>query len=85
MILSKEHPRKILYRSRKLVLIPNLPHERDGVVENELFPTGIDCRSDIGQPDRFDVYYGMADSRIGVASLTVPQRLPTTKLPTVQR
>ena len=65
------------------MLVPNLPHERDGVVENELFPTGIDCRSDIGQPDRFDVYYGMADSRIGVASLTVPQQLPTTKLPTV--
>ena len=83
MILSKEHPRKILYRSPAPLLTPILPQERDGVVENVVFPTGIDCRIDIGQPDRFDIYYGMADSRIGVASLTVPQQLPTTQLPKV--
>ncbi len=27
-------------------------------------------------PDRFDIYYGMADDRIGVARLDVPERLP---------
>jgi hypothetical protein len=27
-------------------------------------------------PDRIDVYYGMADSRIGAARLDVPERLP---------
>lgn len=83
MILSKEHPRTILYRSSEPILTPTEPHERDGVIENVVFPTGIDCRTDIGQPDRFDIYYGMADSRIGVASMTVPQRLPTTELPRV--
>jgi predicted GH43/DUF377 family glycosyl hydrolase len=83
MILSKEHPRTILYRSPAPLLTPLLPQERDGVVENVVFPTGIDCRHDIGQPDRFDIYYGMADSRIGVASMIVPQRLPTTPLPGV--
>ena len=36
----------------------------------------IDRRDDLGTPDRFDVYYGMADSRIGVARLDVPQHLP---------
>lgn len=76
MILSKEHPRTILYRSSEPVLVPTLPHERDGVVANVVFPTGIDRRDDIGQPDRFDVYYGMADSRIGVATMTVPEHLP---------
>ena len=40
-----------------------------------MFPTGIDRRDDIGAPDRFDVYYGMADSRIGVARLDVPEFL----------
>jgi predicted GH43/DUF377 family glycosyl hydrolase len=39
-------------------------------------PTGIDRRDDIGSPDRFDIYYGMADSRIGVARLDVPELLP---------
>ena len=41
-----------------------------------VFPTGIDRRDDIGQPDRFDIYYGMADSRIGVARIDVPEQLP---------
>ncbi len=81
MILSKEHPRTILYRSPRPVLTPNMPYERDGLVENVVFPTGIDRRQDIGKPDRFDVYYGMADSRIGVASLTVPERLPSSNPP----
>jgi predicted GH43/DUF377 family glycosyl hydrolase len=48
-----------------------------GVVDNVVFPTGIDRRDDIGAPDRFDVYYGMADDRIGVARLDVPATLPT--------
>jgi beta-1,2-mannobiose phosphorylase / 1,2-beta-oligomannan phosphorylase len=41
-----------------------------------VFPTGIDRRDDLGLPDRFDVYYGMADDRIGVARLDVPDSIP---------
>ena len=37
----------------------------------------IDRRDDLGSLDRFDVYYGMADSRIGVARLDVPDFVPT--------
>lgn len=77
MILSKEHPRVIRYRSTEPVLTPLLPEERSGIVPNVVFRTGIDRRDDLGQPDRFDIYYGMADSRIGVARLDVPEHLPT--------
>jgi predicted GH43/DUF377 family glycosyl hydrolase len=76
MVLSKEHPHVIRYRSAEPVLTPSLPRECDGAVANVVFPTGIDRRDDIGSPDRFDVYYGMADSRIGVARLDVPECLP---------
>ncbi|MFH0907826.1 MAG: glycosidase [bacterium] len=76
MVLSKEHPRDILYRSVEPVLTPELPQERHGTIANVVFPTGIDRRDDLGAPDRFDVYYGMADSRIGVACLQVPDTLP---------
>jgi len=76
MVLSKEHPQLIRYRSREPVLSPSLPQERDGTVANVVFPTGIDRRDDLGSPDRFDVYYGMADSRIGVARLDLPECLP---------
>jgi predicted GH43/DUF377 family glycosyl hydrolase len=76
MVLSKQHPRLIRYRSIAPVLTPTLPQERDGTVANVVFPTGIDRRDDLGTPDRFDVYYGMADNRIGVARLDLPQRMP---------
>jgi predicted GH43/DUF377 family glycosyl hydrolase len=58
-----------------------LPQERHGVDSNVVFPTGIDRRDDLDMPDRFDVYYGMADNRIGVARLDVPERLPAGALP----
>ncbi len=76
MMLSKEHPQVIRYRSTAPVLTPTLPQELSGTVAHVVFPTGIDRRDDLGLPDRYDVYYGMADSRIGVARLDVPDTLP---------
>ena len=76
MVLSNEHPRVIRYRSAEPVLTPELPQERRGTIANVVFPTGIDRRDDLGSPDRFDVYYGMADNRIGVARLDMPDILP---------
>jgi predicted GH43/DUF377 family glycosyl hydrolase len=76
MVLSEEHPREVLYRSADPILAPTLPQERIGTIGNVVFPTGIDRRDDIGSPDRFDVYYGMADDRIGVARLDLPDSLP---------
>jgi predicted GH43/DUF377 family glycosyl hydrolase len=77
MVLSREHPCQIRYRSAEPVLTPMLPYERSGTVANVVFPTGIDRRDDLGTPDRFDVYYGMADDRIGVARLDLPHSLPS--------
>ena len=77
MVLTREHPQVIRYRSEGPVLKPELPQERHGTVAHVVFPTGIDRRDDLGLPDRFDVYYGMADDRIGVARLDMPDALPT--------
>jgi beta-1,2-mannobiose phosphorylase / 1,2-beta-oligomannan phosphorylase len=76
MVLSKENPNKIIYRSPHPVLVPKGLLEREGVVANVVFRSGIDRRDDLGAPERFDVYYGMADYRIGVARLDVPATLP---------
>jgi len=76
MILSKDDPRNILYRSPRPIMKPDLPEEHVGLIANVVFPTGIDHRTDIGMPNRFDIYYGMADDRIGVARLDVPDELP---------
>jgi predicted GH43/DUF377 family glycosyl hydrolase len=75
MILSKTHPQQIIYRSPEPVLKPELPEETVGTIANVVFPTGTDRRDDIGQPNRIDVYYGMADDRIGVATMKIPDQL----------
>jgi predicted GH43/DUF377 family glycosyl hydrolase len=75
MVFSKEHPPVIRYRSAESLLTPSLPEERHGTIANVGVPTGIDRRSDLGAPDRYDVYYGMADFRIGVARFDLPDTL----------
>lgn len=76
MILSKNEPQKILYRSPEPVLFPDLIDEKLGTVGNVVFPTGTDRRTDIGEPNRIDIYYGMADDKIGVAKMEIPEELP---------
>jgi predicted GH43/DUF377 family glycosyl hydrolase len=72
LVLDQRDPRIIRYRSSTPILIPELQLEREGAVAEVVFPTGVDRRSDLGHPSRIDVYYGMADSRIGAARLDVP-------------
>ena len=76
MVLDRKHPRRIRYRSSEPVLAPEMREERTGLVDNVVFPTACDQRLDLGRPDRLDIYYGMADQRIGVARLEVPEELP---------
>ena len=72
LLLDRRDPRLIRYRSPTPILEPELQLEREGAVAEVVFPTGADLRSDLGLPSRVDIYYGMADSRIGVAHLDVP-------------
>ncbi|NNN08290.1 MAG: glycosidase [Acidimicrobiaceae bacterium] len=76
MVLSEEHPQHLLYRSRTPALVPRPSEGPRGTPSNVVFPTGIDRRVDIGEPHRYDVYYGIDDFRIGVARLDVPEVLP---------
>ena len=76
LVLAEKRPHVIRYRANSPVLEPELPEEMSGAVANVVFPTAVDRRVDLGEPDRLDVYYGMADSRIGVARTYVPEELP---------
>jgi predicted GH43/DUF377 family glycosyl hydrolase len=76
LVLSERQPSLIRYRSPDPILTPDRPEEREGRVASVVFPTAIDRRMDLGQPNRFDVYYGMADQRIGAARLDLPDQLP---------
>ncbi len=72
LLLDEKQPHLIRYRSPEPILTPELHQEREGIVPNVVFPTAIDRRDDLGLLGRFDVYYGMADKRIGVARLDFP-------------
>lgn len=72
LVADARDPRHVLYRSPTPILSPETANELDGVEDDAVFPTGIDARGD----GRIDVYYGMADTRIGAATLHVPDVLP---------
>jgi len=63
-----ERPHIVLYHSRQPILKPEGADERVGVVNNVVFPTAIDPNEADGS---YDLYYGMADSRIGRVRLEV--------------
>lgn len=70
MIHDLEQPHKIVYRSPQPVLCPESEGELRGIVDNVVFPTGLDPRPDLGART-FDFYYGMADWSIGAARMTL--------------
>ena len=64
MLLDPADPRRVLARSAHALLTPETEEETSGTLANVVFPTAIE---DID--GRLFVFYGMADSSIGVAEL----------------
>jgi predicted GH43/DUF377 family glycosyl hydrolase len=64
MILSADDPSVVLARTSEPLLSAELAAERVGIVPNVVFPTAIEEIDGV-----LFVFYGMADSRIGVAAL----------------
>ena len=67
VIHDLERPDQVVYRSPEPLLDPQTPDERIGIVNDVVFPTGIDVLGD----GRYDVYYGAADARIARARMNV--------------
>lgn len=64
MVLAADDPSRVVARTPEPIMTPETDGERDGVVANVVFPTAVE-RID----GRDYVFYGMADSRIGVAEI----------------
>jgi predicted GH43/DUF377 family glycosyl hydrolase len=64
LLLHATDPSRVLARTAEPLLAPETAEERSGIVPNVVFPTAIE-RID----DTLFVFYGMADSQIGVARL----------------
>lgn len=64
MILDADEPWRVIRRTEEPLLSAETEEERSGIVPNVVFPTAIE------RVDGVDwVFYGMADSKIGVAKL----------------
>lgn len=72
LTLRREQDYLMQYRSKTPVLFPETEEETSGMVDNVVFPTGIDDRGN----GALDIYYGMADKYIGVARMWLPKSLP---------
>ncbi|WP_125131308.1 glycosidase [Microbacterium sp. 10M-3C3] len=64
LILDADDPSRVVARTSEPLLAPETDDERSGIVPNVVFPTAIEEID-----GRLFVFYGMADSKIGVALL----------------
>lgn len=69
-LMDLEDPTKEIGRLRQPLFSPEHEWERVGVVKNVVFPTGV-----ILEDDTVYIYYGAADKRIGVASVSLTELL----------
>lgn len=67
-LLDLEEPSKVLYRTGEPILTPEEPYELYGMVPNVCFPCATLCDAATG---RLAIYYGAADTHIGLAFTTV--------------
>ncbi|WP_431220864.1 glycoside hydrolase family 130 protein [Leifsonia xyli] len=64
MILDADEPWRVIARTEEPLLSAETEDERSGIVPNVVFPTAIETVDGVDW-----VFYGMADSKIGVARL----------------
>jgi beta-1,4-mannooligosaccharide/beta-1,4-mannosyl-N-acetylglucosamine phosphorylase len=75
-VLDLVHPEKLLARGRMNILEPREPYELTGQVPNVVFPSGaivsdVDADGFAALDSEVKVYYGAADTCIGLARATV--------------
>jgi predicted GH43/DUF377 family glycosyl hydrolase len=71
-LLDLENPAQVIYRSSEWIFSPLEPYEHMGDVQEVVFPTGAVLDDD---GDTLRVYYGAADSCIGLATASVRELL----------
>lgn len=74
ILLDLKNPEKILGRSNYPLLSPQMPYELEGQVNNVVFPCGVILKN-----NKVIIYYGGADSVIGVASINLNKLLKSLK------
>ena len=68
MLLDGDDPGRVLARSHRPLLVPELDYERDGFLHDVVFPSG---HVPIDGGEKIRIYYGAADSRTAAADMLV--------------
>lgn len=71
VLLDLDDPTKVIARTRRNVLEPREPYELTGQVPNVVFPSGMIVEGGADDDAVVRVYYGAADTCIGLAETTV--------------
>ena len=74
-LLDIDNPTKVIGRLPYSLLFPELDYEKNGIVDNVIFPTGAALFD-----DRLYIYYGAADKCIACASVSFSELLRELKL-----
>ncbi len=75
-LLDLDRPWKVIYRTRPYILSPQKLYECVGDVPNVVFPCATLCDADTG---RLAIYYGAADTVVGLAFAKVDELIEFTK------
>lgn len=67
-LLDRQNPTKVIYRGKPYLLTPETLYERNGEVDNVVFPCAALCDAATG---RLAIYYGAADTVMCLAYSTV--------------
>jgi predicted GH43/DUF377 family glycosyl hydrolase len=70
MLLDLDDPERIIGKMRAPLMCPETLYERVGNVDNVVFPTAALAH---GEPDELKIYYGAADTAIGLATASISQ------------
>jgi predicted GH43/DUF377 family glycosyl hydrolase len=71
MILDKNKPNHVIYRSKEFLMQPEAYYEKVGlIIPNVIFPTGL-----VLQGDLVYLYYGACDTSIGLATFSLSELL----------
>lgn len=73
-LMDKKDPRKVLKRLPYPLFEPKENWEKEGIVDNVVFPTGAVVENDI-----LYIYYGAADLRIGLVTMSLSKLLELLK------
>ena len=70
LLLDRDNPARVLARSDQPIMRPTAEFERNGFVPDVVFPTAMIHSNSHEQDNLLSVYYGAADTSIGVVDFS---------------